>query len=834
MKKKSLKIGLALVSTLALFTVASCGAKVSKSQTTEESSSQVSSDVASSRAKSSSSKTSVSSDTTSKETSSATSAGSSTSVAQSTVEVSSVASAGSSTSVAQSTVEVSSAASVSSSTSKASSNASSSASVASSSAVASSSTSSSTAQSSEENISDMEFNDATLDYTGNNLSIAVNNVPKGVEVTYTNNNQRIPGIYTVTASFNDTTGKYGDIPNMTATLTIRYLYNEVSFICDQDTTTLVPIAGLDNEIVNLANLELTIDSNKYTLKNISKDYFSNNTTTKELYLPSTIETIEASAFSGCEALEKLSLPFASTNANLDTSFGILFGNTEYNNSYAVKQTEDFSTNSIETYYFPNSLKTVEVTGNTLRVDNFQNITSIKEVSCPNVTVIPNFAFYGCTSLEKVAADKASSIGSKAFYNCKALTDCNAIKNATTISSYAFYNCTSLANVELNSELTKLNEYVFYGCSSLTTLDVSKVEEFYTYSLAYTGLTEIRFSDSTNTIENSVLAGSVSITKLRLPFTGSSDSTDITYPNRPVGAIFGTTKVTGGYAAVQYIRSSTFAEYSEKTYYIPKKLTTIELGDTSVIQGFEFMNMTSLTTLVFDTSKEYQIAEYAFYNCSSLNTTIQNYASIINTRAFEGCAELPNFVTNTSLSYLGDLAFYGSGIENVTINSKNFTTLRSDVFNGCTNLLTVDLSNSVLTKISQQAFASCSSLNSVLFPKTLEAINERAFSGCTSLKIVDLSETVVSSIGNNAFYKGTGRTIYLSKTTNLTTIGTNNYSYYVYVYTAEQAALTSGFTTTKYVVAIEAVSGITDESYIGTYYTLESSDSTANTYTKITS
>ena len=77
-----------------------------------------------------------------------------------------------------------------------------------------------------------------------------------------------------------------------------------------------------------------------------------------------------------------------------------------------------------------------------------------------------------------------------------------------------------------------------------------------------------------------------------------------------------------------------------------------------------------------------------------------------------------------------------------------TSLGTSAFEGCTNLQSVTLPNSI-TVINTDAFYGCVKLGSVNLPEGLTAINLRAFYNC-NLSSVTIPSTV-TSIGNSAFY-----------------------------------------------------------------------------------
>ena len=126
------------------------------------------------------------------------------------------------------------------------------------------------------------------------------------------------------------------------------------------------------------------------ITSIEEDLFKNYRLIKSLALPSTLESIQTSTFSGCRALETVS--FAS-NSKLSSIGDLAF----------------YDCRALESIKLPAS-----------------------------VTAIGNNAFEDCIALEKVSVSsksKLKSIGSEAFLNCSAITTLD-FKAATSLSSVA--------------------------------------------------------------------------------------------------------------------------------------------------------------------------------------------------------------------------------------------------------------------------------------------------------------------------------------------------------------------------------------------------------------
>lgn len=112
-------------------------------------------------------------------------------------------------------------------------------------------------------------------------------------------------------------------------------------------------------------------------------------------------------------------------------------------------------------------------------------------------------------------------------------------------------------------------------------------------------------------------------------------------------------------------------------------------------------------------------------------------------AFHNCIEIPRymFYQNTTLNSV-DLS-----------GSPNLTKIGYYSFNGCTNLTSITLPESVTT-IDYGAFYGCSKLTSINIPNSCTSIGSNAFSSCSKLTSITIPNSV-TSIGTNAFYKCSG-------------------------------------------------------------------------------
>lgn len=182
-------------------------------------------------------------------------------------------------------------------------------------------------------------------------------------------------------------------------------------------------------------------------------------------------------FNGASKLKKITLPFIGSRAALVNDyyqypFGYIFGSSSYANSTATQQYyhyENLSSTTNSTYYIPNSLKSVTVTGGEVLLGAFYNCSNLTSVTLPEATTsIGNVAFYHCTSLESInIGENLQTIGARAFEGCSSLTGVELADGLTYIGEYAFASCSGLERVRIPASVTSVAQYAFYNCLNLT-------------------------------------------------------------------------------------------------------------------------------------------------------------------------------------------------------------------------------------------------------------------------------------------------------------------------------------------------------------------------------
>ncbi len=114
------------------------------------------------------------------------------------------------------------------------------------------------------------------------------------------------------------------------------------------------------------------------------------------------------------------------------------------------------------------------------IDNnaFQGCTNLSEITIPDsVTEIGSYAFARCASLAGITlSEKITSIGSQAFTGCIGLRTITIPSSVTTIAQETFSGCTSLSRVTFSNTLSEIQENAFMDCGGISVVAFSGKEE----------------------------------------------------------------------------------------------------------------------------------------------------------------------------------------------------------------------------------------------------------------------------------------------------------------------------------------------------------------------
>lgn len=444
---------------------------------------------------------------------------------------------------------------------------------------------------------------------------------------------------------------------------------------------------------------------------IESGIFTELTSLKKLYIPSTVNSIADCSFArctsltdvviegeektlgrgiieGCTAIETVTLPFCSntlenTNANKGYPvMHVLFSGRSYPDTYVV--------GNGGWGYVPNSLTTINITGgNVVTSGAFKGLISLKEVNlADSIKDIGYMSFYGCTALQTVEADVISTMDFGAFEGCSSLL--NILNCSDSIGSRAYCGCTSLREVETKAALGSV---AFGSCTNLKKAVIRK---------------------ETPSISVSIFDGCSSLEEVFIPYlnTTLNDSDNEKKAYNAALLLFGSTGGEGMYEI-----------YSQSWFYIPESLKKITVTGGKRVPAKAFAALSKVEQIV-------------------LYDTIEN----IGENAFEGCTALSTLKCSEKIENVGDYAF--SGCESLTKPIASIENIGNYAYAGCKKMGNVTFSEATKT-IGDFAFSDCTSMTKVNVPSTIESVGSGAFAGCQAVTDAVI-ESGVKKLGDAMF------------------------------------------------------------------------------------
>ena len=251
--------------------------------------------------------------------------------------------------------------------------------------------------------------------------------------------------------------------------------------------------------------EYKVGDKTYEVREVAASAFANQSVIRSVTFGPNVKTIGSACLAGCPNLEKLTVPFVGNTedaVNDGKVLGYLFGTASATGMTST--TMNYNATGSKTYYIPDALKEVTVTGNKLSDYAFYGMALEKVNLTGSVEEIGSYAFYGMASLisyelpasvkkigdhafaecahlavlDLTKATALEEIGDNAFEGCELLgygkdNALNLPAELKKVGEKAFYNCKELKAIDFSAtKVRELNEYAFYGCAKLESVKLA--------------------------------------------------------------------------------------------------------------------------------------------------------------------------------------------------------------------------------------------------------------------------------------------------------------------------------------------------------------------------
>lgn len=214
------------------------------------------------------------------------------------------------------------------------------------------------------------------------------------------------------------------------------------------------------------------------VQSISGGAFSGCTALEKVSISETVTQIDLNAFGGCTSLAAFEV--AEGNKAFLSVGGVLFSADKELLRCPVGKSADYAVPSgtvaiaggafkdcakLESLVIPDSVTAIGKSA-------FENCAALKRITLPkSITKLETLTFSGCAALAEIALpDSVKTLGEKVFSGCAALKSVKIPAEVTVIPTEAFYGCSSLESITIPKNVSHINERAFDGCTALKKVD----------------------------------------------------------------------------------------------------------------------------------------------------------------------------------------------------------------------------------------------------------------------------------------------------------------------------------------------------------------------------
>lgn len=214
------------------------------------------------------------------------------------------------------------------------------------------------------------------------------------------------------------------------------------------------------------------------VQSISGGAFSGCTALEKVSISDTVAQIDLNAFDGCTALAEFEV--AADNKAFSSDGGVLFSAGKELMRCPVGKAADCTVPSgtvaiaggafkdcakLERLVIPDSVTAIGKSA-------FENCAALKRITLPkSITKLEALTFSGCAALAEITLpDGLKALGEKVFSGCTALRSVKIPTEVTVIPADAFSGCSSLESITIPKSVSHIDERAFDGCTALKKVD----------------------------------------------------------------------------------------------------------------------------------------------------------------------------------------------------------------------------------------------------------------------------------------------------------------------------------------------------------------------------
>ncbi len=214
------------------------------------------------------------------------------------------------------------------------------------------------------------------------------------------------------------------------------------------------------------------------VQSISGGAFSGCTALEKLSISETVTQIAPNAFGGCTSLAAFEV--AEGNKAFLSVGGVLFSADKELLRYPVGKSADYTVPSgtvaiaggafkdcskLESLVIPDSVTAIGKSA-------FENCAALKRITLPkSIAKLEALTFSGCAALAEITLpDGLKTLGEKVFSGCAALKSVKIPAEVTVIPAEAFSGCSSLESITIPKNVSHIKERAFDGCTALKKVD----------------------------------------------------------------------------------------------------------------------------------------------------------------------------------------------------------------------------------------------------------------------------------------------------------------------------------------------------------------------------